>query len=360
MIVSSVCIIGSTITTGGGLWFSTINKSPTVWKLSVFCIAITILPVALIGIWKLLGNVANIPPKLDTIPRRILSVFTVVFLIALLISTTFCASTTTSVIGMGGDVTNQAHYVSSVIKLEETLRQMFEFKMHEQSVIKEFNEQKREWNQKAVRASKGKLTGTDGKGALFNYLKGLEGLYPIIKETELQEISSAIQELSERVTNLRMELKSTPSENFRGDSKECADKINVLCKDINLFSESGQLKAISIVARMMASNNMKTESPEGTSEDLVAKQQAKIEEAIKTLAQNKESLEESLAEAKRLKPKSAFFETLNPFESVVVYWKSIYIFWALWILIDSIPIACFMLHFSFGDRLIYEDEAEEK
>ncbi len=346
--ISRICILCSMFTTGIGLWFSIVSPSKSIWMALVFLAFIIALPLALIKAWALLWNRLVQFSKLATPFQKFKAGLSLCLFLTSLLVFTWCVSTTTSVVGLGGGITNQTHYVNALVKLEETLRQTFEFKRQEQEVIKESNEQKEYWRVEAVRADKGDHTGADGKGTLFRFLDAVEKRHSVIEETKIHDLDIQEREMSKRIRDAWMQIKRTPSKHFRGDHQGYKEAIDDLCKDVNQLSESTALKKIGRMAKKMTEVNKKTAFREGTSKSLIEKQKGKMDEYMGQLALFKKSLEESLAHVNSQKPEEVFFETMTPLNRIVVYRENILIWWGFALFFDTLPALVFM--FLMGAR----------
>lgn len=359
LIATVVATLLSAITTAAGLKMMLIDDNSTIEKKLIFYVLVVALPVFLSFLWIVIIQDAITAPKKSTFLKK----FITPFIVASVVVLTFFASTSTSSMGIGGTIVMQSHLVYSVEKLNDRLNDALEFRMAENALFNTANQHQEYWDNIAEEEAKtGKYTGSPGKGALYKYLKGLAATFGQIskgiQKGDIDNLQANVQNISLEIESLRNKLMETQEDELFANQREYIEEVKTLYQKVNSLVDNNKLISISSFIEDFDIYNPKTATSNKSPRRIIKKQDNMMNIFGANINKSKEDLSTSLAKAKSLKPERISFDYINIFEAIFTYAVDIKVFWAICIILDIVPLICYLFIVKIGAGFILKETEE--
>lgn len=252
----------------------------------------------------------------------------------------FGMSTATGVLGIGGDAAITHHMRLSVDSMQRALNDIRQERDREYDrLIPIVHQTSLRFEHLAEEEEKrGSLTSAAGSGAVSNYLRDLSGqLNSILKmvETKRRDEELVVTELNERMRTLR-EAFSNRGRKFRAELETLVRDLNAVQSEIGKVIGASPIDVVRFQVSTMREIRPLTASSLNRS---FAESQREVMdnldmEKINTLSE----IDHTLADLRSQETlRAPAFETMHDLEAIVVYWRQIWLSWAISIATDIGP-----------------------
>lgn len=258
-VVTLMCFVVTTITTSIGLWYGTVNNDGSTESYLVFVALMVILPVILFAAWSWLLEI----PKFRISKLSWIALLGTILIVMCL---TFFASTTTSVMGVGGKKAVQSHLVNSLTKLDKHLEvKVRRFRTNERAFYDAAEYQAELWEILANNERKGgDYSGAGGAGPLYKYLLGLSSTYQEIakglEQGGLKDVNVKIEQLSKDINSLRDKLNTDEYAQIFAHQGKYLEQIKSLYARVNNIVKESTILSIAPTLKNFGAYNQFTDT----------------------------------------------------------------------------------------------------
>jgi uncharacterized membrane protein YidH (DUF202 family) len=347
--VTLTSTIISTITTAIGLWHMSVKNDASAQSFFTFVLMMVGLPIVIYGIWMFLTKIASFKHSdRQKASNGVLATTLVVFILVV-----FFASTTTSVMGLGGRQAFVTHVITQLDDLTLKAIDVSDFRNAEKELYNGLKGQEEHWyNIAEEEARTGKYTGSSGKGPLYRYVRGFGATFGtvanILQQGKVLETNNELLTLVEDVETLKDEISTKDYSLVFEDRSVYEQKVRDLYERLNTISSNSRLRGAQTILDNLLAYNPETKVDNGA----IGKQQQEMMTYFKSpMAESQSSLGVLLDSAMDMRPDRVRYETVSMLNGVFIYAATIKEFWAISVLFDSAPLFLFLWVLVFKDEI---------